>query len=288
MNPDGVPNNALGPFPAPAKLNLFLHILGQRDDGYHRLQTVFQFLDIQDRLYFSIRDDGRICRVGGPAGVREEDDLCVRAAKRLREKAGITQGVTIYCEKNLPVGGGLGGGSSDAATTLVALNHLWLLELEPANLASIGLELGADVPVFVHGKAALAEGVGDILTPVVLPEIWYLVINPGLSVSTADIFSDSELTRDTPEMKIPDLLSNGGHNDCEAVVRRRHPEIAKVIDWLGNYGESRLTGTGACVFAAMPSKEVARTVASQIPDNWLCFVTRGVNESPLNKVWNGV
>lgn len=288
MNPKGVPGNALGPFPAPAKLNLFLHILGQRDDGYHRLQTAFQFLDIHDRLYFSVRDDGRVCRVGGPAGVREEEDLCVRAAKRLREKAGIRQGVTIYCEKNLPVGGGLGGGSSDAATTLVVLNHLWLTGLELTDLASIGLELGADVPVFVHGQAALAEGVGEILTPMALPENWYLVINPGLSVSTADIFSDSELTRDTPEMKIPDLLLNGGRNDCEAVVRRRYPEVAEAIDWLGNFGESRLTGTGACVFAAMPSKEAAERLAGKVPENWSCFVTRGVNESPLNKVWSRV
>jgi len=276
-----IPPGAQGPWPAPAKLNLFLHITGQQEDGYHTLQTVFQFLDFGDRLFFELRDDGDISRIGGPAGVPAAADLCVRAARLLQRSAGYGAGVTIYCDKRLPVGGGLGGGSSDAATTLWALNRLWRLDLDVARLAELGLRLGADVPVFIHGKAAWAEGVGEILSPIDLPEPWYLVLKPPVSVSTADIFSDVELTRETPRMTIPDFLSGSGHNDCEAVVRRRYPEVAQALDWLDSFSRARLTGTGACVFAAFDTKAAAQAVEKQVPADWFCFVARGVNQSPL-------
>jgi 4-diphosphocytidyl-2-C-methyl-D-erythritol kinase len=218
---------------------------------------------------------------GCPAGVPPADDLVVRAARRLQEAGGTRAGVTIYNDKRLPVGGGLGGGSSDAATTLVVLNRLWGLGLDTDTLASLGRELGADVPVFVRGQAAWAEGIGDILTPVAPPEVWFLVVVPPVSVSTADIFSDAELTRDTPRMKIPDLLAGGGWNDCETVVRHRYPEVAAALDWLGAFSPARMTGTGACVFAAFDSEAAAQAVADQLPDHLSGFVARGVNRSPL-------
>jgi 4-diphosphocytidyl-2-C-methyl-D-erythritol kinase len=277
-----VPSTAQGPWPAPAKLNLFLHITGRRADGYHELQTVFQFLDHADRLYFGQRDDSEIRRFGGPAGVSAVDDLCVRAAGLLQAHAGITQGVDIYNEKILPVGGGLGGGSSDAATTLFALNRLWNLGLDTGELAGLGLQLGADVPVFLHGRASWAEGVGEILTPVELPESWFLVLNPNVSVSTAAVFSDTELTRDTPRMTIRDLLSGDGRNDCEAVVRRRYPEVAAALDWLNSHSPARMTGTGACVFAAFDTETEAREIAVRVPSKWNAFVARGLNRSPLH------
>lgn len=273
-----------GPWPAPAKLNLFLHLTGRREDGYHCLQTVFQFLDYSDRLYFDIRPDPAIHRFGGPAGVPQQADLCVRAARLLQETTGTQQGVDICNEKIIHVGGGLGGGSSDAATTLWALNRLWGLGLNARELAGLGLQLGADVPVFIQGEAAWAEGVGEILTPVTLPEPWYLVVIPPVSVSTADIFSDPELTRDTPEMTIRDFLYGGGHNDCEAVVRRRHPEIAAALDWLDTMTPARLTGTGACIFAAFGAEAEARTIEQQMPAAWSGFVARGCNRSPLQAI----
>ena len=278
------PATAHGPWPAPAKLNLFLHITRRREDGYHCLQTVFQFLDHADRLYFDIRPDPAIHRFGGPAGVPQQADLCVRAASLLQETTGSQQGVDIYNEKVIPMGGGLGGGSSDAATTLWALNRLWGLGLNARELAGLGLQLGADVPVFIQGKAAWAEGVGEILTPVTLPEPWYLVVIPPVSVSTADIFSDPELTRDTPEMTIRDFLSGGGHNDCETVVRRRHPEIAAALDWLDSMTPARLTGTGACIFAAFGAEADARKIEQQMPAAWSGFVARGCNRSPLQAI----
>lgn len=276
-----IPASASGPWPAPAKLNLFLHITGRRADGYHELQTIFQFLTIGDWLYFDLQPAGGIRLAGCPAGVPETGDLTVRAARLLRETAGSSAGVTIYNDKRLPVGGGLGGGSSDAATTLVVLNRLWRLGLDTDTLASLGLVLGADVPVFVRGQAAWAEGVGEILTPVTPPEAWFLVVVPPVSVSTADIFSDVELTRDTPRMKIPDLLAGGGWNDCEAVVCRRYPEVAAALDWLSAFSPARMTGTGGCVFAAFESEAQAQAVADQLPDNLSGFVARGVNRSPL-------
>jgi len=281
MTVSTIPASASGPWPAPAKLNLFLHITGRRADGYHELQTVFQFLTFGDWLYFDLQEAGGVRLSGCPAGVPEGRDLAVRAARLLQETAGISAGVAIYNDKRLPVGGGLGGGSSDAATTLVVLNRLWNLGMDTDSLAGLGLRLGADVPVFVRGQAAWAEGVGEILTPVSPPETWFLVVVPPVSVSTADIFSDVELTRDTPRMKIADLLAGGGRNDCEAVVRQRYPEVAAALDWLGAFSPARMTGTGGCVFAAFESEAQAQAVADQLPDNLSGFVARGVNRSPL-------
>ena len=277
----GIPASASGPWPAPAKLNLFLHITGRRADGYHELQSIFQFLTFCDWLYFDLQPAGVIHLAGRPAGVPAADDRAVRAARLLLETCGSSAGVTIYNDKRLPVGGGLGGGSSDAATTLVVLNRLWGLGLDIDALARLGLGLGADVPVFVRGQAAWAEGVGEILTPVTPPEVWFLVVVPPVSVSTADIFSDVELTRDTPRKKIPDLLAGGGRNDCETVVRRRYPEVAAALDWLSAFSPARMTGTGGCVFAAFDSEAEARAVADQLPDHLSGFVARGVNRSPL-------
>jgi 4-diphosphocytidyl-2-C-methyl-D-erythritol kinase len=282
MNALVIPTEARGPWPAPAKLNLFLHVTGRRTDGYHTLQTVFQFLDYGDRLYFAPRADGVIRRFGGPPGVSDDADLCVRATRLLQETAGIGAGVDIYNDKRLPVGGGLGGGSSDAATTLWVLNRLWSAGLEPAPLAALGLRLGADVPVFLFGQAAWAEGVGELLTPVELPRPWYLVLVPAVSVSTAAVFADPELTRNTQEMKIPDFLSGGGHNDCEPVVRRRHPEIAAALDWLNQFAPARLTGTGACIFAPFSTQAEAVSVQRRLPVGWTGFVARGENHSPLH------
>jgi 4-diphosphocytidyl-2-C-methyl-D-erythritol kinase len=278
-----IPAGAQGPWPAPAKLNLFLHITGRRDDGYHTLQTVFQFLDHADQLYFHLREDAAIRRFGGPPGVSAEADLCVRATRLLQEATGIRTGVDIYNEKRLPAGAGLGGGSSDAATTLWVLNRLWAAGLEPARLAELGLRLGADVPVFLFGRAAWAEGVGEVLTPIDPPRPWYLVINPAVSVSTAAVFSDPELTRDSPRMTIRDFLSGGGRNDCEAVVRRRHPGVAAALDWLNRFSPARMTGTGACVFAAFATQAEAQAVGRQLPAGWTGFVARGVNRSPLHE-----
>jgi 4-diphosphocytidyl-2-C-methyl-D-erythritol kinase len=276
-----IPATASGPWPAPAKLNLLLHITGRRADGYHELQTVFQFLTISDWLYYDVHEQTTVDLVGGATGVPADADLCVRAATLLREAVNGKAGVTIYNDKRLPLGGGLGGGSSDAATTLRVLNRLWGLGLSTDELARLGLSLGADVPVFVHGQAAWAEGVGEILTPVTPPEAWYLVLIPPVSVSTAAIFSDPGLTRDTPRTKIPDLISGVGQNDCEAVVCRRYPEVAAAIDWLNGFSAARLTGTGACVYAAFETQADAQAVAARLPSAWSGLVTRGINRSPL-------
>ncbi len=268
-------------WPAPAKLNLFLHVTGRRGDGYHLLQTVFQFLDRADLLYFVPRDDGQVMRTEGPAEVPPQQDLTVRAARLLQEAGGAGHGVAIRIDKRLPMGGGLGGGSSDAATTLVALNHLWKLNLPVERLAALGLQLGADVPVFVRGQAAWAEGVGERLTPIRLAEPWYLVLIPPLPVSTAEVFSDPELTRNTPPIRISDFLSGQGHNDCLPVVMRRYPEVAAALRWLEQFAAARLTGTGSCVFAAFAEEQAARRVLSRVPKCWHGFVARGLNRSPL-------
>jgi len=278
-----VPASASGPWPAPAKLNLLLHITGQRADGYHELQTLFQFLTFGDWLYFNLRSDAEVQLSGEPAGVAAADDLTVRAAILLKQSTGCSSGVSIYNDKRLPSGGGLGGGSSDAATTLAVLNKLWKLGLSLDELAGLGLRLGADVPVFIRGQAAWAEGVGEILSPVSLPEPWFLVVHPQVSVSTANIFSDPGLTRDTPRTKIPDPLTGVGKNDCEAVVRRKHPEVAAALDWLNAFAPARMTGTGACVFAAFESEAAANVIAGQVPARWSSFVARGVNLSPLRQ-----
>ena len=268
-------------WPAPAKINLFLHITGRRDDGYHLLQTAFQFLDYGDSLNFRIRSDGVINRHTDIPGVPAEEDLVIRAARALQETSKTPLGVEIEIEKNLPMGGGLSGGSSEAVTTLVALNHLWKLNLSEEQLAEIGLTLGADVPVFVRGFAAWAEGVGENLTPINPPEPWFLVVIPPCHVSTAKIFSDSELTRDSRTIKIPAFLAGHGENVCEPVVRKHFPDVDNALNWLSNFSQARMSGTGACIFAPFDSKVEAEQVMTKMPSNWKAFVTKGLNQSPL-------
>jgi 4-diphosphocytidyl-2-C-methyl-D-erythritol kinase len=267
--------------PAPAKLNLFLHVVARRADGYHELQTVFQLLDHCDQLRFEATTDGGIHRDGGVPGLPPAEDLVVRAATALAAASGTRHGVRITLDKHIPAGGGLGGGSSDAATTLVALNRLWGLGWSTGQLAELGLELGADVPVFVHGRSAWAEGVGERLTPLELPERWFLVVDPGVSVSTAELFQTPELTRDSPRMTIRDFVPGGGHNDFEPVVRARHPEVHAALDWLSGFGDARLTGTGGCIFAAFDGRADAMAAHEAMPDDWQGFVARGLNRSPL-------
>lgn len=271
-------------WPAPAKLNLFLHVIGQRADGYHLLQTAFQFIDICDQLVFTQRSDDRVTRSKGLAGLPEENDLVVRAAALLCEAAGVVRGVDIQVSKNIPVGGGLGGGSSDAATTLLVLNRLWQLGLSIESLQLLGLELGADVPVFVGGRAAWAEGVGDRLMPMDFPEPFFLVLDPGCEVSTPEVFRDPELTRNSPPVTIPGFLSAGGRNDCTAVVRRRYPEVAKALDWLSEFGEARLTGTGGCMFLACQNAREASEIRRQVPGPWTGIAVRGRNCSPVHEL----
>lgn len=270
--------------PAPAKLNLFLHIVGRRPDGYHELQTVFQFLDHGDRLTLVRREDGRLRRAYELEGVPEDQDLVMRAARTLQSAAGTPLGADIHLEKRLPMGGGLGGGSSDAATVLLGLDRLWGLGWSRTRLAELGLALGADVPVFVHGRAAFAEGVGERLTPVDPPEPWYLVVRPPVHVDTGAVFADEGLTRNTPPRKISGLSEWEGRNDCQAVVVRRHPEVGEALAWLSQRaGEARMTGTGACVFAAFETAAEARRVAQELPPRWQGFVARGCNRSPLHR-----
>lgn len=267
-------------WPAPAKLNLFLHVLGRRPDGYHELQTAFQFLDWHDTLDFRVRQDDLVTRSGWDR-VPAEKDLAVRAALCLREAVGSGPGVEIRVTKRLPTGGGLGGGSSDAATVLLALNRLWEANLSPGSLADLGLSLGADVPVFVHGHAAMARGIGEILEPADLPEPYYVVLDPGEAVATAAVFQARELTRNSAPTTIPGLLSGRVRNDCETVVRDRYPGVARALDWLAEHGDARLTGTGGCVFAAFSDEQAARRVARQVPSPWRARVARGRNRSPL-------
>ncbi len=264
--------------PAPAKLNLFLHITGRRDDGYHELQTVFQLLDWGDTLSFEANDSGAVTLDVDGASIPSADNLILRAARAL---PGPGRGVHIRARKRIPMGGGLGGGSSDAATTLLALDRLWRLELANAELQRIGARLGADVPVFVAGHSAWAEGIGEHLAPLVLPERWYLVVDTGCAVSTAEIFSHSELTRDTAPIKIAAFLEGGSRNDCQPIVRRLYPEIDKALNWLDNFGDARLTGTGGCLYAAFDSELAAQGVRKQLPAAWRGFVARGVNRSPV-------
>ena len=268
-------------WPSPAKLNLFLHIIGRRTDGYHLLQTIFQFLDYCDLIDFSIRNDGSLVRHSNYDSIPPEEDLVIRAAAALQQESGCELGAEITVNKRLPMGGGLGGGSSNAATVLVALNRLWSLDLSNDRLSAIGLKLGADIPVFIYGKAAWAEGVGEILSNVEPAEDWYLVINPGCHVSTAGIFNDPDLTRNTPAITIRDFLSGGGHNDCEAIVRRHYPEVDAALNWLSQHGEARLTGTGACVYAGFDNQDQADRIYQQLPVNWQGFIARGINRSPL-------
>lgn len=269
-------------WPAPAKLNLFLHVVGRRADGYHDLQTLFQLIDLTDRIGITVREDGVIERTAGPAGVEPEADLALRAARALKAATGTPLGASIRVLKRIPVGGGLGGGSSDAATVLLALNHLWKTGLPPEELARLGLELGADVPLFVHGRTAWGEGRGERLTPVELPERWYVVIHPGVSSSTAEVFQAPELTRNSPLITIRAFFESGGRNDCEAVVRARVPEVAEALDWLARLAPARLTGTGSCIFAACERAIDAERIAARVPDRWRSVVARGLAESPVH------
>lgn len=268
-------------WPAPAKLNLFLHILGRRPDGYHALQTVFQFLDFGDRLHFEVLPDGTLRRGNAVDGVDPADDLTLRAAQALRERSGCRLGCEIRINKRIPVGGGLGGGSSDAATTLVALNRLWELGLDEDTLAEIGLGLGADVPVFVRGFAAWAEGVGEKLKPVAPPESWYLVVTPDCAVDTRAMYAAPDLPRATPPITWDDFLAGRSHNDFEPVVRRSYAPVAAALDWLGGYGHARLSGSGASVFLAFPGRFQAERACAAVPSPWRGFVGRGLNRSPL-------
>lgn len=272
----------LATFPAPAKLNLFLHVVGRRPDGYHLLQTVFRFVDYGDRLSFAVRDDGVIQRLNPLSGLDPEQDLCVRAARLLQKETACSLGVDIVLDKRLPMGGGLGGGSSDAATTLLALNRLWNLNLDRQALQTLGLRLGADVPVFVFGESAFAEGVGEKLQPVSLSDAWYVVLVPPVAVATAEIFASRELTRDTNPIKMSDFSTGCGRNDLEPVVCEKYPQVAETLAWLKAFGDARMTGSGACVFAAFSSEEEARGVFSRKPEKVSGFVARGLDRHPLH------
>ena len=268
-------------WPAPAKINLFLHVTGRRPDGYHELQTVFQFLDHCDDLFFAEAPRGEVRRQGDNGGIVESEDLVVRAARALQQHTGTDFGVCIRVVKRVPMGGGLGGGSSDAATTLVALNRIFDLGLSLTELATLGLALGADVPVFVGGHAAWAEGVGEKLEAIDPPERWYLVVVPHCHVDTGRVFQAPDLTRNTPAITIRDFLRGAGGNDCEKVVRRLFPPVAEVLDWLGQHYRARMTGTGACVFVDFEDHDSALQAGRELPGEWQYFVARGRNQSPL-------
>jgi len=276
-----MPGDAELLWPAPAKLNLMLRIVGRRPDGYHLLQTVFQLLDYGDELRFAVSDDGVVRRSGEVPGVAPDADLVVRAARLLQQETGCRLGAEIAVRKRVPLGGGLGGGSSDAATTLLALNHLWGLGLDQAQLAALGLQLGADVPVFVWGRSAWSEGIGEVLTPLDLPDAWYVVVRPPCAVSTAEVFGDPELTRNSPVTTIAAFFAGSRQNDCLAVVRRRYPPVAAALDWLDRFGAARLTGTGSCVFAGLEREVDARAVIAALPAGHEGFVARGLNRSPV-------
>lgn len=268
-------------WPAPAKINLFLHVVGRRADGYHLLQTVFRFLDFGDSLRFAPRGDGEIVLATPLPGVPAEADLTVRAARLLRQATGTEAGVTIALDKRLPMGGGLGGGSSDAATTLVALNRLWGCGLPPAVLCRLGLTLGADVPVFVHGRACFAEGVGEHFTDVVLPPAWYLVTMPAVAVPTAEIFRAAELRRDTPAIDPAAWQPGQGGNDLEPVACRLYPEVARHLTWLRERGTARMSGSGACCFAEFAAEAEARAALAALPADMAGFVARGLDRHPI-------
>jgi len=268
-------------FPAPAKLNLMLRVTGRRADGYHELQTVFRFIDHADIVQLRVRADGKMVRAQELPGVTEEADLTLRAARALQAASGTALGADIRVEKRLPMGGGLGGGSSDAATVLLALNHLWQCGLQRTRLQEIALPLGADVPVFVYGRSAAAEGIGELLTPLELPPAWYLVLVPPVAVSTADIFRHPELKRDSKKVKIQGFSVPVG-NDLEPVVCRAYPEVARYLDWLKSAGAAQMTGSGACVFAEFAGEAAARNVLAGCPRDMRGFVARGLDVHPLH------
>lgn len=274
--------------PAPAKLNLFLHVVGRRDDGYHLLQSVFQLISLCDVLHFDLREDERIVRVNDVTGVPQEQDLIIRAAQRLQETAtarGLSvRGVDIRIDKRIPMGGGLGGGSSDAATTLMALNLLWKLELSRSELMSLGVTLGADVPFFLLGQNAFVEGIGERLTPTETPDGWFVVIHPGVSVPTPAIFRAAELTRDTKVVRIADFSAGPlgfGRNDLQAVAAREFPAVADALGWLSRHGEARMTGSGACVFCRVGSELEADTVLQALPPTWRGWPVKSLSRHPL-------
>jgi 4-diphosphocytidyl-2-C-methyl-D-erythritol kinase len=268
-------------WPAPAKLNLMLRIVGQRADGYHLLQTVFQFVDLCDWISFHPANEGRVYLQKTLVGVAEADDLTIRAANLLKAETGCDLGVCIDVEKNLPMGGGLGGGSSDAATTLVVLNKLWGLNLSTEKLMTLGLSLGADVPIFVYGHSAWAEGVGEKLEEINVSEQWVVIIKPDCHVNTGEIFSAKELTRDSKSIKIADFTAGQHQNDCVEVVCQRYPFVQNALVDLSEFSEARLTGTGACVFAQFDSKESAVRAYQSLENKWQVYLAKGINESPL-------
>ncbi len=271
---------------APAKLNLFLHITGRREDGYHLLQTVFQFLDHADTIELVCREDASIHRLSNLEGVPADDDLVVKAAKLLQKKCNCLLGADIRVKKVLPMGGGLGGGSSNAASVLVALNHLWDCGLSQQELMTLGVQLGADVPVFIFAQSAWAEGVGEHLKAIDLPEKWFLVLKPQINVSTAKVFSNSQLRRDCATITIRDFLTGQTQsigNVCEKPVREMYPEVDEALRDLGNYAESKLTGTGACVFAAFDNEEQAQKALSELSNKWDGFVAKSMNQTPLKE-----
>ena len=270
---------------SPAKLNLFLHITGRRADGYHNLQTLFQLINYGDTLEFTLRDDGRITLQPGISRVPFEDNLIIKAVRSLQKQTGTTLGVDIHLEKRLPMGGGIGGGSSNAATTLVALNHLWQCGLSSIQLQQLGLALGADVPVFVNAQTAWAEGIGEALQPIEMPANWFLVVQPDCHVSTQQVFSHKDLTRDSPAIKVAAFLEQGGQNACQALVRSLYPQVDEALNWFAEHGYSaKLTGTGACVFSQFATAEAAQNVLQRLPKHLPGFVAQGINQSPLYKL----
>jgi len=268
-------------WPAPAKLNLALHVVGRRPDGYHSVQTVLRLIDLCDALEFAPRADAAIRLAAELPGVPADDDLVVRAARALQEAGRVRTGVTIRVEKRIPMGGGLGGGSSDAATTLIALNALWGTGLSRAALAALGVRLGADVPFFLLGGNAFGEGIGERLTPLALDPAWYVVVTPQVAVSTREIYAASELTRDTKPLKMQAFLAGLGRNDLEPVVCRRFPQVARALEWLKGHGDARLSGSGSSVFAAYPTEAEARAVVARIPGEWRGVAVRGLDRHPL-------
>lgn len=279
-------------FPSPAKLNLFLHVVGQRPNGYHELETVFQFLDYGDTIQLSVNNNNNIEILTPIEGVKNADNLIYKAAKALQEQVPHHCGVKIKIDKILPMGGGLGGGSSNAATILLALNTLWNINLPIETLAELGLSLGADVPIFINGYAAFAQGIGEILTPVSPIEYWYLVSKPACSISTQAVFTSPNLVRNTPRLLLNDIDNDlnidSCHNDCETIVIKSYPEVANLVAWLVEYAPSRMTGTGACVFSQFTSENEARKVQFKLPDGIESFVAKGINQSPLINTVNNL